>query len=359
MKTRIQQPKQESRTIQSKTKASNQASIAEVLQKYRDKTVQRAGFEEEEPLQGKFETAQRADFDEEELMQGKFETAQREAPDEEELLQGKFAGDNLVQREAAPNRTGLPDNLKSGIEAASGYSMDDVRVHYNSPKPAQLQALAYTQGTDIHVAPGQEKHLPHEAWHVVQQKQGRVQPTMQLQGVNINDNEGLEREADVMGGRITVQRLAYAATRPLGQHPIQGPLLPGISFDQEQNHDWNLGFGNLKINHRHIIFSDRQVLPTGQQDNIGFHCADGNVYGTGELFSEEWRRFGYTRRNIISKTGVEDLRLVAAINGRNPPGNYNLVRHNCQDWVNDVVSTFEEEKKKEDFENNEDTSTWD
>jgi hypothetical protein len=199
MKTRIQQPKQESRTIQSKTKAANQASIAEVLQKYRDKTVQRETLpEEDELLQGKFETAQRADFDEEEPLQGKLETVQREEF-EEEPLQGKFADSETVQREAAPNRTGLPDNLKSGIEATSGYSMDDVRVHYNSPKPAQLQALAYTQGTDIHVAPGQEKHLPHEAWHVVQQKQGRVQPTMQLQGVNINDNEGLEKEADVMG----------------------------------------------------------------------------------------------------------------------------------------------------------------
>lgn len=97
------------------------------------------------------------------------------------------------------NNTGLPDNLKSGIENLSGYSMDDVRVHYNSDKPAQLNALAYAQGTDIHVAPGQEKHLPHEAWHVVQQKQGRVQPTIQKQGVNVSDNEGLEKEADVMG----------------------------------------------------------------------------------------------------------------------------------------------------------------
>ncbi|HAP61901.1 MAG TPA: hypothetical protein DCR93_21180, partial [Cytophagales bacterium] len=34
-------------------------------------------------------------------------------------------------------------------------------------------------GTDIHLAPGQQKHLPHEAWHVVQQKQGRVKPTLQ------------------------------------------------------------------------------------------------------------------------------------------------------------------------------------
>ena len=107
-----------------------------------------------------------------------------------------------IQKQEKPNNTGLPDNLKSGIENLSGYSMDDVNVHYNSPKPTQLQAHAYAQGTDIHVASGQEQHLPHEAWHVVQQKQGRVKPTMQLQGVNVNDNMGLEREADVMGDKI-------------------------------------------------------------------------------------------------------------------------------------------------------------
>lgn len=101
------------------------------------------------------------------------------------------------------NQTGLPDNLKAGLENLSGMAMDDVRVHYKSPKPAQLQALAYTQGTDIHIAPGQEKHLPHEAWHVVQQMQGRVKPTRQLQpGVALNDNAVLEQEADVMGAKI-------------------------------------------------------------------------------------------------------------------------------------------------------------
>ncbi|MDP3468743.1 MAG: DUF4157 domain-containing protein [Daejeonella sp.] len=80
------------------------------------------------------------------------------------------------------NNTGLPDQLKSGIENLSGYSLDDVKVHYNSDKPATLQAHAYAQGTDIHVASGQDRHLPHEAWHVVQQKQGRVKPTLQLKG---------------------------------------------------------------------------------------------------------------------------------------------------------------------------------
>lgn len=98
-----------------------------------------------------------------------------------------------------PNNTGMPDNLKTGIESLSGFSMDDVRVHYNSSKPATVQALAYTQGTDIHVAPGQEKHLPHEAWHVAQQMAGRVSPTTNINGMPVNDNAALEHEADVMG----------------------------------------------------------------------------------------------------------------------------------------------------------------
>lgn len=105
---------------------------------------------------------------------------------------------SLIQQKE--NNTGLPDQLKSGMENLSGYSLDDVKVHYNSDKPAQLQAHAYAQGTDIHIASGQEKHLAHEAWHVVQQKQGRVQATKQLKGkTNINDDAVLEKEADVMG----------------------------------------------------------------------------------------------------------------------------------------------------------------
>jgi hypothetical protein len=103
---------------------------------------------------------------------------------------------------AVPDDSGLPEQLKSGIESLSGISMDGVKVHYNSSRPAQLNAHAYAQGSDIHIAPGQEKHLPHEAWHVVQQAQGRVKPTMQMRDhVPVNDDDGLEREADVMGAR--------------------------------------------------------------------------------------------------------------------------------------------------------------
>ncbi|MEO0947992.1 MAG: DUF4157 domain-containing protein [Cyanobacteria bacterium J06641_5] len=99
------------------------------------------------------------------------------------------------------NRMGLPGGLKAGLENLSGYSMDGVRVHYNSPKPVQVNALAYTQGQNIYVGPGQEKHLPHEGWHVVQQMQGRVKPTIKIQGKGVNDDVRLEKEADLMGGK--------------------------------------------------------------------------------------------------------------------------------------------------------------
>jgi hypothetical protein len=178
-------------------------------------TIQKVEPEEEEPLQGKFTMVQKKEPEEEELLQGKFSPVQMKGPEEEELLQGKFSPvqmkgpeeEELLQGKFNPvqkkeNNTGLPDNLKNGIESMSGISMDPVKVHYNSSQPAQLNALAYAQGTDIHVGPGQEQHLPHEAWHVVQQAQGRVEPTMQMKdGVPVNDDEGLENEADVMGAK--------------------------------------------------------------------------------------------------------------------------------------------------------------
>jgi hypothetical protein len=125
-----------------------------------------------------------------------------------------------------PNRTGLPDRLKAGVEALSGRSMEDVRVHRNSSEPAKLGALAYAKGSAIHLAPGQERHLPHEAWHVAQQRQGRVKATAQLKGeVGINDDAALEHEADVMGARALGEQrpiiaAAAAPTTAVQRKPI-------------------------------------------------------------------------------------------------------------------------------------------
>jgi hypothetical protein len=155
--------------------------------------------------------------------------------------------DNRVQNSPfAPmqrkeNNTGLPDNLKIGMENLSGISLDDVKVHRNSDKPAQLQAHAYAQGTDIHLGAGQEKHLPHEAWHVVQQKQGRVKPTMQLKGkVNVNDNSGLEREADVMGAKALQKKTNESGVQPIngnqkGRNSQVAQMIVILTPDQKKN----------------------------------------------------------------------------------------------------------------------------
>ncbi|MCV2363930.1 DUF4157 domain-containing protein [Paucibacter sp. DJ1R-11] len=119
---------------------------------------------------------------------------------------------------ATPAQGGLPQGLRQGIESLSGLDMADVRVHRNSSKPAAMQAHAYAQGQDIHLGPGQQQHLPHEAWHVVQQAQGRVRPTSQLKGgVPINEDKALELEADAMGAKASSSAAVHQSAPLLGQ----------------------------------------------------------------------------------------------------------------------------------------------
>jgi len=102
----------------------------------------------------------------------------------------------------------LPEPMKNNMEAMGGVDLSDVKVHHNSGEPQKVGALAYAQGSDIHLAPGQEKHLGHEAWHTVQQKQGRVTPTtVQGKGFAVNDDPQLEREADIMGEKATQMKI--------------------------------------------------------------------------------------------------------------------------------------------------------
>lgn len=201
--------------VPTQTKQSEGApiSISKVLQAFRKDAEKMTGIHDE-ALQMK-PAIQLQSEDEDEALQMK---SAIQLQSEEKPFQGKF---EPIQKKS--NDTGLPDNLKSGVESMSGFSMDDVKVHYNSDKPAPMQAHAYTQGTDIHVASGQEKHLAHEAWHVVQQKQGRVQPTMQLQGVNVNDDKGLEHEADMMGARavhIVQMQSSISTPSPVNSNKI-------------------------------------------------------------------------------------------------------------------------------------------
>ena len=125
-----------------------------------------------------------------------------------------------------PNNTGIPDALKTSIEQLSGYSLDDVKVHYNSDKPALLGAYAYAEGTNIYVGPGQEKHLAHEIWHVVQQKKGIVKANTQLgndSGTLANTETSLENQATKMGSKATETKITEEDTE-LKTATASGPV---------------------------------------------------------------------------------------------------------------------------------------
>lgn len=124
---------------------------------------------------------------------------------------------------------GLPDHVRSGVEALSGLSLDQVSVHYDSPAPARIGALAYTQGSEIFLGPGQERHLGHEAWHVVQQQQGRVRrPSPQASGAGalLNEDATLEREAERAGSRLAHTRAPTNRTAPWAQRRPSDPVGP-------------------------------------------------------------------------------------------------------------------------------------
>lgn len=162
------------------------------------------------------------------------------------------------------NNTGLPDNLKAGMEHLSGISLDDVKVHRNSDKPAQLQAHAYAIGTDIHLGPGQEKHLPHEVWHVVQQKQGRVKPTTQMKGkVNMNDDSSLEKEADVMGEKalqvsVSLKQSTALVSSPV-QKVVQAKLSSGVLNVAGETHDEYTQRGNEGLRAKEKMFAEKKA----------------------------------------------------------------------------------------------------
>jgi hypothetical protein len=118
-----------------------------------------------------------------------------------------------LERRAAGMAAPLPAQLRVGLEAMSGADLSGVRVHHGSERPAAVGALAYTQGSNIYLGRGQEHHLAHEGWHVVQQMQGRVSPTTAVNGVAVNDHAGLESEADAMGSRASSGGLGHTLQR--------------------------------------------------------------------------------------------------------------------------------------------------
>ena len=132
-----------------------------------------------------------------------------------------FQGDKLSNTSSLPSATfrvsadtvqkkesgNLPGDLQQKMQSSFNEDFSNVTVHQNSQKSVQLNALAFAQGNDIHFAPGQynpqslkgQELIGHELAHVQQQRQGRVAPTIQSKGLDVNTEPELEQEADHLG----------------------------------------------------------------------------------------------------------------------------------------------------------------
>jgi hypothetical protein len=142
-----------------------------------------------------------------------------------------------LARSVAQRGARLPPDLQAGVEALSGIDLSAVRVHYDAAQPARIGARAFARGSEIHVGPGQDRHLPHEAWHVVQQLQRRVRPTRRIGAVAVNDDRALEHEAEQMGERAARIGAAGGVRAPVrvGDPPGDGaPVVQGV-FDAITN----------------------------------------------------------------------------------------------------------------------------
>jgi Domain of unknown function (DUF4157) len=125
------------------------------------------------------------------------------------------ANDDLPAHKAAPAGEsrptpsgGLAAPVKAQMESAFGADFSNVRVHEDG-EAGEVGAEAFTRGSDLHFAPGRyapesakgQELIGHELAHVVQQSQGRVGASFQAKGLRINDDDGLEAEADAMGAK--------------------------------------------------------------------------------------------------------------------------------------------------------------
>ena len=132
----------------------------------------------------------------------------------------------MEHRETAKRRTGdavrprtnVSEDLMARFEDMSGYSFDDVRIHYNSGRPARMGAAAYTTGVDVYLGAGQEKYLGHELGHVLQQKRKSVRPELVYRGMAVNADPALEREADLLAARAIGNKARHRET----EHSVSG-----------------------------------------------------------------------------------------------------------------------------------------
>jgi len=177
--------------------------------------------------------------------------------------------------------------LLARMERAFAADFADVRVHQNSPRAARLGAEAYTQGNEIHVAPGLwapqtrrgQALLGHELAHVVQQREGRV--PRRHGSPALDATPALEQEAEARGA-AAVQGTRLPGTAPAGvtagrAHVASTVLQCRLPRLNEEQFNANLqGIQNLlvRIYYHDLDEQQRGILNKKlQESNVGLEMA--------------------------------------------------------------------------------------
>ncbi|GLR18372.1 eCIS core domain-containing protein [Portibacter lacus] len=133
------------------------------------------------------------------------------------------------------------------MESSFGQDFSNVNFIQNSQSALSIGARAFARGEEIHFAPGEfnpstsrgRQLIGHELTHVIQQRQGRVSPTRQLKGFQLNDNSTLEQEADDLGEKASRgQKLNIEPFQLKSRGTvIQGDLLGMITGESQEEYN--------------------------------------------------------------------------------------------------------------------------
>jgi uncharacterized membrane protein len=168
---------------------------------------------------------------------------------------------------------GLPQQVKAQMEGAFGANFDDVKIVANSSKASAAGALAFAQGNTVHFASGQynpeskggQELLGHELAHVVQQRQGRVQANAEVNGMAVNNQEHLEKEADQMGAMAANFKGQGSPAAKSGGGASDGPIQAKFDPKAEKNAKQEDSLDEDK-NNRIFALKGKKQSPTEAQD---------------------------------------------------------------------------------------------
>lgn len=138
-----------------------------------------------------------------------------------------------------PRRRGgwsLPVQMRSRLERSFRTDLSGIRV-VEDESAIELDALAYTRGADIVMAPGHyqphsgsgRRLIAHEIVHSIQQRAGRVKADDDGLGLPVNRDRELEWEAERLGRRASWDMpVEVKGARDPVRHPSSGAVQPHL-----------------------------------------------------------------------------------------------------------------------------------